>query len=87
MIQKGLVTAIIVPDLVAARESRRTPQAKPLRRVEAAAFTDTVHAVIDKANPDADRLLKRLNSGIAKIRTNGEWYQIIQAHLTRQLRG
>lgn len=87
MIQKGLVTAIIVPDLVAARESRRTPKAKLLRRVEAAAFTDTVHAVIDKSNPDADRLLKRLNSGIAKIRTNGEWYQIIQAHLTRQLRG
>jgi hypothetical protein len=85
MIQEGLVTAVIVPDVAAAKQNRQTPRGKLLQRVPGAEFSDTIHAVVDKANPAGERILKRLNDGIEKIRVNGEWYQIIQAQLTRQL--
>lgn len=85
MLQSGRVAAAILPDVLAARVNRKTPGAAPLRRAPGPTYSDTVHAVVDKAHPIGRRILKRLNDGIAELRTNGEWYQIVRSQLTLQL--
>lgn len=41
----------------------------------------TLHAVTSYNHPEADRMLATLNSGIRKIKNNGEWFNIVQRHL------
>ncbi len=85
MLKTDRVGAVIVPDVAAARENRQTPGVTVLHKALGPTYTDTIHAVVDKEHPASLRILQRLNDGIAKIRVNGQWYQIIQAHLTQQL--
>ncbi|MEL6640461.1 MAG: transporter substrate-binding domain-containing protein [Pseudomonadota bacterium] len=42
----------------------------------------TMHAVIAKTNPNAEVYLATLDSGIRKLKENGEWFSIIRRHLT-----
>ena len=42
----------------------------------------TMHAVISYNHPHADAYLGTLNSGLKKIKTNGEWFTIVQRHLS-----
>ena len=41
----------------------------------------TMHAVISYNHPMADQYLATLNSGLRKIKNNGEWFNIVQRHL------
>lgn len=77
------VAAVIVPDIDAAAENRLNPDAPRLQKLPGAAFSDTVHAVVDNRNPNARRILKRLNDGLKEIRISGEWYQIVHAELSK----
>ncbi len=42
----------------------------------------TMHAVISYNNPNADAYIEVLNSGLRKIKENGEWFAIVQRHLS-----
>ncbi len=77
------VAAVIVPDIAAVSENRMNPDAPGLQKLPGAAFSDTVHAVVDDRNPNARRILKRLNDGLKEIRISGKWYQIVQAELSK----
>lgn len=77
------VAAVIVPDIDAAAENRLNPDAPGLQKLPGAAFSDTVHAVVDHRNPNARQILKRLNDGLKEIRISGEWYRIVQAELSK----
>lgn len=41
----------------------------------------TMHAIIAYNHPAADQMLETLNSGLRKIKQNGEWFGIVQRHL------
>lgn len=82
-LRANTVAAVIVPDIAAAAESRLNRDAPRLQKAAGVAFSDTVHAVVDSRNPNAQRILKRLNDGLAEIRISGEWYQIVLAELSK----
>ena len=81
----GDVAAVIVPDIAAAAESRKNPTAPRLKKLQDAVFSDMFHAIVDRRNPNADRILKRMNEGLAKIRDSGAWYEIVRTELTAAL--
>lgn len=82
-LRANAVGAVIVPDIAAAANNRLNRNAAPVQKVAGATFSDTVHAVVDNRNPNARRILKRLNDGLEEIRVNGEWYQIVHAELSK----
>ena len=43
---------------------------------------NTMHAVISYNHPAADQYLETLNSGLRKIKNSGEWFGIVQRHLS-----
>ena len=65
---EGAITDLGATDVVAANE----PLAKVL----------TMHAVISKSHPMADQYLATFDSGIARIKASGEWFEIVRRHLT-----
>lgn len=44
---------------------------------------DSLHVIVHRAHPDADALLGLVNAGLARIRENGVYEQILDAHMTR----
>lgn len=82
-LRANAVAAVIVPDIAAAAENRLNRAAPRLQKIPGVAFSDTVHAVIDNRNPNARRILKRLNDGLEEIRISGDWYQIVHAELSK----
>lgn len=84
-LRSGAVAAAIVPDIVAASDMRKNSGAPALISAPGLAFSDMVHAVVDNKNPNARRILKRLNDGLAKTRDSGEWYDTVHAQLIRGL--
>lgn len=42
----------------------------------------TLHPVIAKSHPNKDQMLAYMNSGIAEIKNNGEWFAIVRRHLS-----
>lgn len=41
----------------------------------------TLHAVISKNHPQGNEMLAEFNSGLKKIKSSGEWFQIVLRHL------
>ena len=48
---------------------------------ESLSHVATMHAVIAKTNPQAPAYLAALNSGLSKIKRNGEWFRIVVRHM------
>lgn len=44
-------------------------------------YVATMHAVIAKTNPMSGPFLETLNSGLRKIKQNGEWFRIVVRHM------
>ena len=42
----------------------------------------TLHPVIARSHPNKDQMLAYMNSGIAEIRENGEWFSIVRRHIS-----
>ncbi len=82
-LRANAVGAVIVPDIAAAAENRLNRNAPRLRKAPGAEFSDTVHAVVDNRNPNARRILRRLNDGLEEIRISGEWYRIVRSELSK----
>ncbi len=85
MLWLGDVSAVIVPDISAAAEVRKNPTAPQLKKLDGAVFSDMIHAVVDSRNPNAERILQRMNEGLAEIRNSGAWYDIVRVQLSGAL--
>jgi len=71
-----VITSDVAEDAIAA-----TGTADQVRFNDALSQVATLHAVIAKTHPDKERILEKLNSGIAKINTDQRWFEIVKRHL------
>lgn len=46
-------------------------------------IVDTIHAVTSSTHPEREETLALLNAGIAAVRENGQWFEIVQRHLIK----
>ena len=71
---------VLTPDVAEAAMAKTGTQGK-LKLQEHLSYVATLHAVIAKTNPRGKEYLAALNSGIRKIKENGQWFQIVARHL------
>ncbi|MEM8754596.1 MAG: transporter substrate-binding domain-containing protein [Pseudomonadota bacterium] len=68
---------------VAEDAMQETGLADQIYEVPSLSIVDTIHAVTAINNPRREETLALLNAGIAAVRENGQWFEIVQRHLIK----
>ena len=66
-VAQGLISELDAESLIKVHE--------PLNHVS------TVHVVTAKSHPQADNMIKIVDSGLDKLKKSGEWFDIVRHHL------
>lgn len=83
----GASDIALLPMIGADAALRRTGLAKEIRHAPALDGVLCIHAIARRSDAIAIADIFALNEGLAKIRANGDWFEIVKEHFSRQRRG
>lgn len=73
-----LLTTSVAEDAI-----QETEMSGEIYQVPALSIVDTIHAVTSVDNPRKDETIALMNAGLAAVRENGQWFEIVQRHLIK----
>ena len=83
LLQKGKVDAVALNEFTGRAAVRKLHMASQVEAIERPVSILTLHVIIAKTHERAQRLLKYVNDGLERIRSNGIYGEIVDRHLTR----
>ncbi len=83
-LQAGTVDVVTFDALPAEADIKALGLTDKVVEVPAAANVARLHVLTPKTNPNGRAYLDIMNRGLAKMRTNGEWFAIVSRHLASQ---
>lgn len=82
----GEVDVVVIATMVADDAIANLVDASVVEEQPQLSTIATLHAVTSVDNPDKERQLAILNEGVANLRNNGKWFEIVQRHLVAHAR-
>jgi polar amino acid transport system substrate-binding protein len=83
LLAAGNVDAVAVAELVGRSAAAVEGMGDTVRELDPPLSLTSLHVIVSKAHPYARTMLYYVNSGLAKLRSSGEYDQIVERHIAR----
>lgn len=82
MLDKGEADIVVIASTVADNTVAGMNMMDRFQELPQLAYIATLHAITSKDNPNRDANIAAINQGIRNVRESGNWFEIVQRHLT-----